>query len=92
MVLDSRTHINRLLHQVFIFFKETLNIFQDKSNEGKDDLAPEKYYLHGKEDVFNMLRDEGFDIVRLIEVDKGMNFIKRLYKPFLIIECKKIDE
>lgn len=89
MVLDYRTHINRLLHQVFILLKKTLNIIQGQSNEGKDDLTRENYYLHGKEDIFNVLRDEGFDIVRIIEVDKGMDFIKRLYKPFLIIECKK---
>ena len=89
MVLDYRTQINRLLHQVFILLKKKLNIIQGRSNEGKDDLTPEKYYLHGKEDIYNVLRDEGFDIVRIIEVDKGVDFIKRLYKPFLIIECKK---
>lgn len=92
MVLDSRTHINRLMHQVFTLLKKTLNIFKGQSNKGKNDLTGENYYLQRKEDIYNVIRDEGFDIVRIIEVDKGIDFIKRLYKPFLIIECKKIDE
>lgn len=92
MVLDSRTHINRLIHQVLILLKKALNIFKGQSNKGKNDLTGENYYLQRKEDIYNVIRDEGFDIVRIIEVDKGMEFIKRLYKPFLIIECKKIDE
>lgn len=92
MVLDSRTHINRLIHQVFIFLKKSLNFFKGQSSKVKNDLTRENYYLQRKEDIYNVLRDEGFNIVRIIEVDKGMDFIKRLYKPFLIIECKKIDE
>lgn len=89
MALDSRTHINRLIHQVFISFEKTLNIIKGLSNKGKNEIIKENYYLHRKEDIYDVLRDEGFDIVRTIEVDKGMDFTKRLYKPFLIIECKK---
>ena len=92
MVLDPRTYINRLLHQVFILLKKPLNIIKGQSNKGKKDLTRENYYLHRKENIYNVLRDEGFDIVQIIEVDKGIDFIKKLYKPFLIIECKKIDE
>ncbi len=89
MLLDSRTHINSLTHQIIILLKKTLNIIKGQSNKGKNEIARENYYLHRKEDIYDVLRDEGFDIVRTIEIDKGMDFRKRLYKPFLIIECKK---
>ena len=42
----------------------------------------EKITICIEKDIYDVLRDEGFDIVRTIEIDKGMDFRKRLYKPF----------
>ena len=73
MLLDSRTHINSLTPNYY-FAEKTLNIIKGQSNKGKNEIARENYYLHRKEDIYDVLRDEGFDIVRTIEIDKGMDF------------------
>jgi ubiquinone/menaquinone biosynthesis C-methylase UbiE len=86
---DLRTHFNRLIYPIFAWSKKILNSAQGKSNVNKFNQAPEKYYLHQKEKIFSILKDEGFNVVSIIEVDKGMDFSKGDYKPLLILEFEK---
>ena len=89
MLIDYRTHLNRFIHFFYSLIIKSLKFLNIKPNNQDKKSTNKKYFLHKIEDINIILKKQDLSINKIIEVDKGMNFLKGQYKPFLIIDCLK---
>jgi ubiquinone/menaquinone biosynthesis C-methylase UbiE len=83
--LDPRTNINKIVSAIISSFK---NVFMDDIDKSLPSET-ENFYLHESNEFYKVLNKEGLKIRQAIEVDKGMDFKQRVYKPLVIFDCTK---
>jgi len=89
MLSDPHTHFNRLIYTFYIWFKNTFVKSIDKNNEKIISQDSETYCLHNAEDISRILLEQVLITNKITEVDKGLDYKHRVYKPLLIIDCSK---
>ena len=89
MLTDPRTHFNRLVYPYYSWSKNILSIIFGKKKEEEPIQGSETYFLHEADDFNRILSEVGLITKEVIEVDKGLDYKKRQYKPLLIASLIK---
>jgi len=88
MLTDPRTHFNRLVYPYYSWLKNILSILGKKKDE-EQAQGSENYFLHETNDFNRILSEVGLIAKEVIEVDKGLDYKKRQYKPLIIASLTK---
>lgn len=88
-VADPRTNLHRMIHPIYkrVMPNRAPATKALKKNRGNDEIGG--YVLHNAEDVSSMIAEHGLVVHDVIEVDKGMDYSHREFKPLLVMHCIK---
>lgn len=83
---DPRTHLNRLMGYLIhlakgIFFRSK------KEDIENSESTDQSYFIHDLKEVLNQVNINNLKIKEIIEIDRGVDYSKRSYIPFLIFRC-----
>ena len=88
MLTNPRTHFNRLIYPYYSRLKNILSTILGKREE-EPAQGSETYFLHETIAFNRILSEEGLITKEVIEVDKGLDYKKRQYKPLIIASLTK---
>ena len=86
ILLDPRTHLNRIAAYLIGLGK---NLFFSSKKENTNDSGNihQSYFIHDLEEVLKQLNMNNLTIKQTIEIDKGVDYSKGSYIPYLIFRC-----
>ena len=86
ILLDPRTHLNRIAAYLIDLVK---NFFFSSKKEDAADSGNiyQSYFIHDLEAVLKQLDMNNLTIKQTIEIDKGVDYSKGSYIPYLIFRC-----
>lgn len=89
LLMDPRTNFNRIMHSIFLWIKSNFIKLLTQKTEVDSKLSTENFFIHNSDEILNILSENGLKIVKSFEVDKGLDFGERIYKPLVIFDCNK---
>ena len=89
IVADPRTNLNRMMDPIYtrITSNRAPAAKALDQNQVNDEIGG--YFLHKAEDVSSMIAEHGLAVHDVIEVDRGMDYSRRKFKPLLVMHCGK---
>ena len=86
ILLDPRTHLNRVAAYL-IDLGKNLFFSSKKKIPMILEIPIKSYFIHDLEEVLKQLNMNNLTIKQTIEIDKGVDYSKGSYIPYLIFRC-----
>jgi ubiquinone/menaquinone biosynthesis C-methylase UbiE len=84
---DPRTHLNRMAAYLIKLVKQ--GFYKSENSNQNAEITDQSYFVHDFEEISKQLEINKLTVKQILEIDKGIDYSKGTYIPFLIIRCSQ---